>query len=200
MNGKKKIIILAVCIIILLIIFCTYNFIKKGNTSINKSEEEIVDKILNIKSYNAKLDIEIETNKNKTKYVVKQNVENNNSTQEVLEPSNIAGVITKYDGTNLSIMNKKLELETVFKDYSYIAENRLWLNEFVEEFRNSENAKKTSTENEIVLEIQRNKENKYNANKKLYIDKTTGKPKKMIVKDVNQKVIIYILYTEIEIS
>ena len=97
-------------------------------------------------------------------------------------------------------MNKKLELETVFKDYSYIAENRLWLNEFVEEFRNSENAKKTSTENEIVLEIQRNKENKYNANKKLYIDKTTGKPKKMIVKDVNQKVIIYILYTEIEIS
>ena len=200
MNGKKIIIILAVCIIILLIIFCTYNFIKKGNTSINKSEEEIVDKILNIKSYNAKLDIEIETNKNKTKYVVKQNVENNNSTQEVLEPSNIAGVITKYDGTNLSIMNKKLELETFFKDYSYIAENRLCLNEFVEEFRNSDNAKKTSTENEIVLEIQRNKENKYNANKKLYIDKTTGKPKKMIVKDVNQKVIIYILYTEIEIS
>lgn len=200
MKNKKIIFALIVFLIILIIIFCTYNLLKNGNTNINKSEEEIVDKILNINSYSAKLEIEIESNKNKTKYIVKQNVENNNCIQEVLEPSNIAGVITKYDGTNLSIINTKLELESVFKDYSYIAENSLWINSFIEEFKNSANAIKSSTESEIILEIQRNEENKYNANKKLYIDKTTGKPNKMVVKDTNQKVIIYILYSEIEIS
>lgn len=200
MKNKKIIFILSVCIIILIIIFCAYNFMKNGNTNINKSEEEIVDKILNINSYTAKLEIEIESNKNKTKYVVKQEVENNNCIQEVLEPSNIAGVITKYDGTNLSILNTKLELESIFNNYSYIAENRLWLNSFIEEFKNSEKNSKTSSENEIVLEMQRNEENKYNANKKLYIDKSTGKPIKMVVKDTNQKIIIYILYSEIEIS
>lgn len=200
MKNKKIIFILAICIIILIIIFCAYIFMKNGNTNINKSEEEIVDKILNINSYTAKLEIEIESNKNKTKYVVKQEVKNNNCIQEVLEPSNIAGVITKYDGTNLSIINTKLELESIFNNYSYIAENRLWLNSFIEEFKNSEKSSKTSSENEIVLEIQRNGENKYNANKKLYLDKATGKPTKMVVKDTNQKIIIYILYSEIEIS
>jgi outer membrane lipoprotein-sorting protein len=200
---NKKIILIAFAIIILIIIsiflICHYKNTKNGNTIINKSEEEILNSILEMKSYNATLSITIETNKNKTQYKVKQTLENGKATQEVLEPENIAGVTTEYDGTNLKITNNKLNLETTFQNYQYIVENRLWLDSFIEEFNKNENTQITSEENEIILEV-KNKDNPYNIYKKLYIDKKTGKPTKMIVQDVNKKTLVYILYTEIEIS
>ncbi len=202
MNAKKLIVIFSIILIIILVsifLILYYKNGKVGNTIINKSEEQIVDSILNIKSYSAKLDVSIETNKNTTKYVVSQKVENEKSTQEVLEPENIAGVITEYDGTNLKIRNNKLNLETTFQNYQYVVENRLWLNSFIEEFKESSNKKVNSKENEIILEVS-NTENPYNTYKKLYIDKKTGKPTKMQIEDINKKMLVYILYTEITIS
>lgn len=202
MKAKKLILTFSIILIIILVsifLILYYKNGKVGNTIINKSEEQIVESILNIKSYNAKLDVSIETNKNTTKYVVSQKVENEKSTQEVLEPENIAGVITEYDGTNLKIKNNKLDLETTFQNYQYIVENRLWLNSFIEEFKKSSNKKVNSEENEIILEVS-NTENSYNTYKKLYIDKKTGKPTKLQVEDINKKMLVYILYTEITIS
>ena len=43
-------------------------------------------------------------------------------------------------------------------------------------------------------------ENKYCVYKKLYIDKNTAKPIKMEIEDINQKVLVYILYNEIKIN
>lgn len=202
MKAKKLIVIFSIILIIILVsifLILYYKNGKVGNTIINKSEEQIIDSILNIKSYSAKLDVSIETNKNTTKYVVSQKVENEKSTQEVLEPENIAGVITEYDGTNLKIRNNKLNLETTFQNYQYVVENRLWLNSFIEEFKESSNKKVNSKENEIILEVS-NTENPYNTYKKLYIDKKTGKPTKLQIEDINKKMLVYILYTEITIS
>ncbi len=202
MKTKKMIIIFIIILIIIsvsIFLILYYKNGKIGNTIINKSEEQIVDSILNIKSYSAKLDVSIETNKNTTKYVVSQKVENEKSMQEVLEPENIAGIITEYDGTNLKIKNNKLNLETTFQNYQYVVENRLWLNSFIKEFKESSNKKVNSKENEIILEVS-NTENPYNTYKKLYIDKKTGKPTKLQVEDINKKMLVYILYTEITIS
>ena len=200
-NKKKFFILLFVFIIILLTIFLIlyYKNNKNGNTTINKSEEEIINSILEMKSYSAKLDITIETNKNKTQYKVSQTLKEGKATQEVLEPENIAGVITEYDGTNLKIKNNKLDLETTFQNYQYIVENRLWLDSFIEDFKTLENKKTSSDQNEIILEVKR-EDTPYNIYKKLYIDKKTGKPIKLIVQDINQKTLVYILYTEITIS
>ena len=202
MKAKKMIVFFIIILIVILVsifLILYYKNGKVGNTIINKSEEQIVDSILNIKSYSAKLDVSIETNKNTNKYVVSQKVENEKSMQEVLEPENIAGVITEYDGTNLKIKNNKLNLETTFQNYQYVVENRLWLNSFIKEFKESSNKKVNSKENEIVLEVS-NTENPYNTYKKLYIDKKTGKPTKMQIEDINKKMLVYILYTEITIS
>ena len=200
-NKKKFFILLFVFIIILLTIFLIlyYKNNKNGNTTINKSEEEIINSILEMKSYSAKLDITIETNKNKTQYKVSQTLKEGKATQEVLEPENIAGVITEYDGTNLKIKNNKLDLETTFQNYQYIVENRLWLDSFIENFKTLGNKKTSSNQNEIILEVKR-EDTPYNIYKKLYIDKKTGKPIKLIVQDINQKTLVYILYTEITIS
>lgn len=202
MKAKKTmIILLTIIILVAIIIFCFFYYKneKNGNTIINKSEEEIIESILNMKSYQAKLDISIETNKNKTQYSVSQTLENGKAKQEVLEPSNIAGVITEYDGENLKIKNNKLNLETTFQNYQYIVKNRLWLDSFVEEYKTKENTKQTSEENQIILEV-KTEEDSYNVYKKLYIDKKTAKPTKMMVQDINQKTLVYILYTEITIS
>jgi len=202
MKNKKTIfILLLVLAIVLITIFIIINYknIKIGNTIINKSEEEIIKSILEMKSYSAKLDITIETNKNTTKYKVSQSLDNGKAKQEVLEPENIAGVVTEYDGTNLKIRNNKLDLETTFQNYQYIVENRLWLDSFIEEYKTIKNTKTSSNENEIILEVERN-DTPYNIYKKLYIDKKTGNVSKMIVQDINQKMLVYILYTEIKIS
>lgn len=202
---KNKKIIFVFLFIFIIIILLTIFFIfyykngKNGNTIINQSEEKILDTILTMTSYQAKLDITIETNKNKTKYVVSQSMKNGISTQEIIEPENIAGVVTEYDGKNLKIRNNKLELETTFENYQYMVENRLWLDSFVQEYKTKENTKVTRNENEIILEVS-SQDNLYNVHKKLYIDKKTGKPTKMEVSDINQKTLVYILYTEITIS
>lgn len=201
MKNKKLLLIIISVVILIIILILAYNLLKNGNTKINKTEEDIVQSILNINSYEAKLEIEIETNKNKTRYVVKQKLENGNiSTQEVLEPTNVAGVVTQYDGTNLKIINNSLNLEKTFENYNYIVENRLWLDSFIEDYKKYNNSKVSSKENQIILEVKDEDSNKYNVYKKLYIDKNTGKPTKMIVQDINQKTLVYILYTEIEIS
>lgn len=200
---NKKIIILTIIIAILIfiIIFALYYYKKGkiGNTIINKSEEQIIESILNIKSYDANLEVTIQTNKNTTQYALKQELKEEKCIQEVVKPENIAGVITEYDGNSLKIRNNKLNLETTFQDYKYITENNLWLNSFVKEFKETNNKKTSATEKEIILEID-NRKNTYSSYKKLYIDKKTGKPTKMQIEDVNQKVLVYILYTEIKIS
>lgn len=144
---------------------------------INKSEEDIIEYILNINSYKAKLEIEVETNKNKNKYVVSQTLKSGNiSVQEVIEPSNIAGVVTEYDGTNLKITNNNLNLSTTFENYSYLVENNLWLNSFIEDYKKYSNSSKSTSKNEeIVLEVKLEEGNKYSTYKKLYINKKTRK-------------------------
>lgn len=200
-NKKIVILTIIIAILIFIIIFALYYYKKGkiGNTIINKSEEQIIESILNIKSYDANLEVTIQTNKNTTQYALKQELKEEKCIQEVVKPENIAGVITEYDGNSLKIRNNKLNLETTFQDYKYITENNLWLNSFIKEFKETNNKKISTAEKEIILEID-NRKNTYSSYKKLYIDKKTGKPTKMQIEDVNQKVLVYILYTEIKIS
>ena len=202
MKSKKMILaLIAVFVIVIITFFLIFDYKnqKSGNNSINKSEEDIINDILGIKCYYAKMNITIETNKNRTDYVITQKIENGKAIQEVIEPENISGVITEYDEDKLVIKNNKLNLETTFQNYQYMVENRLWLDSFIEEYKSLNSRKQESKENEIILEVQKN-DNPYNVIKRLYIDKKTGKPLKLTVQDINQKTIVYILYTEIDIS
>ena len=86
-----------------------------------------------------------------------------------------------------------------YENYEYIVNNRLWLDSFISEYKNSSSTNTIVEENQIILEIQ-SKDDIYNTYKRLYIDKKTGKPTKMTVADINKKMTAYILYSEIEIS
>ena len=155
---KKKTIIamivgIGIIAIIVFLFFC-YNSSETGNTTINKTEEEMIQDVLNISFYRAQLKIKIASNKNENQYIVKQEVTKNMVRQEILQPENIAGVVTTYEEGKLTLYNSQLELSQVYEDYAYMTNNALWLNSFVEEFKNNTEKTKISYENNnIILEV-----------------------------------------------
>ena len=205
MHKKIKIlsiILLGIGIISFFIFFLFCDKTKEnGNTITNRSEEEMIQSILNMEQYTAEMLVEVQSNKNSNQYKIKQTYSKHNiERQEVLEPSHIAGIITEYDGQNLKITNQKLNLTTLYENYPYVVSNDLWLNSFINDYQNYENKKSNVEQEQIVLEVKNETGNKYNLYKKLYIDTKTGKPTKLIVQDINQNITIYISYTKIEIS
>ena len=205
---KKPIIVLI--LILLLTILMLYFFINKnnklfnknfniGNNITNKSIQEIEEYILNISSYEAKLEVTVQSNKNTNKYILKQKYINSKlEEQVVVEPSNIEGLTILYENGKLTVNNTKLNLQTVYDNYEEITQNNLWLNSFIEEYKNNNNRSISEDSNYVIMTV--NTANNYEKVETLYINKNTGNPEKMIVQDKNQKNMVYILYNEIRIN
>lgn len=205
---KKPIIVLI--LILLLTILMLYFFINKnnklfnknfniGNNITNKSIQEIEEYILNISSYEAELEVTVQSNKNTNKYILKQKYINSKlEEQVVVEPSNIEGLTILYENGKLTVNNTKLNLQTVYDNYEEITQNNLWLNSFIEEYKNNNNRSISEDSNYVIMTV--NTANNYEKVETLYINKNTGNPEKMIIQDKNQKNMVYILYNEIRIN
>lgn len=204
MKNKKVFIIILVLIIISFIIFYIF-FNKKETNNLNlgnnKSSQEIVDYILNISSYEATIEVDVKSNKNENKYILKQQyISPETSTQEVIEPSNIQGVKIIKQGKNLKLENTNLSLTSVFDNYEYVADNILDLNSFIEDYKNNSESKYEEKDDQIIMTTKTNNENKYIKNKILYINKKTAMPSKLEIKDANKNLMVYILYNEVKIN
>ena len=199
---KRKIIFLFIFIIILISIFFIYkNMTKKSKGGNNMSSQEIVDYILNINSYKAKINVQVISNKKINKYIINQEFNKESGCiQEVIEPSNIAGTkITIKDG-NLIVENSNLNLTNIFENYKGLEKNDLDLNNFIEDCKLSNNLKIEELNGEILVETKASKESKYIRNKILYINKGKLIPTKLVIKDNNQNSTINIEYNEIELN
>lgn len=203
MKKGKLIILIALIILAGVILFLVFNkntakVFKNGN---NKNSQEIVDYILNISSYDVNITVEVNGNKNHNKYILKQKyVSPNISTQEVIEPTNIAGIKITNDGTNLKLENSNLNLSTVFENYNYLGDNCLDLISFIENYKQNPESTFIEEEDQIIMKTKSGNENRYTKNKILYIDKQSCKPTKLEIKDNNEKTTVYILYNEVEIN
>ena len=202
MKINKKIFYIMILVVIILSGIIIYkNVIKKSKNGNNMSSQEIVDYILNKTTYTAKISVQVNSNKNTNKYILNQKFNSENeSMQEVIEPSNIAGVkIIKKDG-NLKIENSNLNLSTIFENYQGIGENYLDLNVFINDYKNYEKSNFEENEKEIIMKTKSNNKNKYTENKILYINKENKLPTKMIIEDNNQNTTINIQYNNIELN
>ena len=209
MNVKflksKKFLFIIIVIAILLNIFLIF-FSKKsyenmniGNNNLNKTLEEVEDYILNIKSYTATIEVTVNSNKNSNKYLIKQSHQEENDEQEVIEPGNIKGVKITYKDSSLKVENSKLNLEKIYNNYPYIESNILWLNSFIEEYKNSTQKGISEKNEKIIMQIRR-KNDKKTAIEELILDKKTLKPTQLSIMDNNKNTIVYILYNEIELK
>ena len=193
---KKKICVFLIFLIIALVlifyIFFNNNTAKNLKIGNNTTSQEIIESILNINSYEAEIEVKVESNKNQNIYVIKQNYNGkDNNKQEVLEPSNIAGVKIIKEGKKLTLENTNLKLSSIFENYEYISDNNLDLCTFIEDYKkNSESNYKENNE-ELIMKT---------SNKELYIDRKTGKPTKMEIVDTNKKIAVYIVYKEVIIN
>ena len=212
LQGKSKEKRKSKKILIIFLIICSLGtsiiLIKKGNNKDknikignNSSSQEIVDYILNISSYETQIEVEVKSNKNSNKYKMKQKyIDNQNNTQEVLEPSNIQGVKIIKEGNTLRIENTQLSLTKIIENYQEITQNNMDLANFIENYKNNTNSKFKEENNQIIMETTAKTENNYQKYEKLYVSKENGKPTKMEIKDTNQNTIIYIIYNEININ
>ena len=201
---KVTIAIVVIAIIAIIIYFFSRNVNKNskmGNNLSNKTNQEIEEYILNISSYEAKIEVEVKSNKNTNKYILKQQyISPDVATQEVLEPSNISGIKIIKKGNDLKLENTSLNLSNIFENYEYLADNALDLSCFIEDYKESQNSNYEEKDNKIIMNVQTKNENKYRQSKKLYIDKSTGNPLKMEITDINQNITVYILYNEVKIN
>lgn len=191
---KKNIFILVILLIILMI--CVYKIYKSGNTIIKLKNNLVVD-IFNISSYEAKIEVTISSNKTENKYILKQYYESNKKEMQIVEyPENIKGLEINYNNENLEIKNSKIGLTKIYNNYSYINNNILWLNYFIEKCKENK-YELEETENEIIILLKFNQNRYYG---KLYLNKTNNKPIKMEIKDNSNKSKIYIEYIEISLK
>ena len=198
---KKYWLILLIFIISIGGIIFYKNTVKDSKCGNNKTSQEIVDYILNISSYEVQVTVNVTSNKNTNKYILKQTYQSPNvSKQEVLEPSNIAGVRIEIDGTNLKLENSHLNLNTIIENYNYLGDNCLDLYSFIEDYKQDSKANYEEKDSEILMKASSNIDNIYAQEKTLHIDKQTLNPTQMEIKDNKQKTTIYILYNEVKVS
>jgi len=200
MKKKYWLILLIIVIVIGGIIFYK-NRVKDSKSGNNKTSQEIVDYILNISSYEVQVTVNVTSNKNSNKYILKQTYQPPNiSMQEVIEPSNISGVKIENDGTNLKLENSQLNLNTILENYNYLGDNCLDLSSFIEDYKLDSEAKFEEKDTEIIMKTSSNIKNIYAQEKNLHIDKKTMNPIQMEIKDNQQKTTIYILYNEVKVN
>jgi len=193
-NIKLFFIILISTLISFFLIQFVYKNIRNGN-NISKSSNDLIEDILNISSYEAKLEVTINSNKTTNKYILQQYyLEPNISKQIVKSPSNLENLEITYNGNKLEIKNTNLGLSKIYENYTYLNANMLWLNFFIENC-NTNKYTIDETENEIILNTQIQKNNG-----KLYINKKTGLPIKIEIIDNSNQTKIYIEYKEIKLN
>ena len=203
MKNKKILVITLIGIVLILLIFYIFFYentaknLKIGN---NRSSQEIVNYILNISSYETEVEVEIKSNKNENKYRMRQ-VYNGpeDNWQEIIEPSNIAGVKIIKEGKNLKLENSNLNLTSIFKNCEYISENSLDLSSFIEDYKKDEKAGFKEKNNQIIMKTAAEDE-RYRKTKTLYINKENALPTKMEIQDANQNIVVYILYNEVNVN
>ena len=202
---KKKTFFLITIIIFLIILISIFyiNASKKSKIGHTNNSQEIVANILNISSYNATNEVKVVSNKNKNKYIIKQEYKSKDSNlQEVIEPSNIAGTKIIKEGNKLTLENTSLNLSSIIENYQYISSNNLDLSSFIEDYKNDSRADYEENENEIKMyavgDTNNNSDSK--CKKTLYIDKKTNLPKQLEIEWTNKNNKVYILYNEVEIK
>lgn len=198
-NKKYFYLIGVVLLIIILFVLIFKNTTRNSKNGNNMNSQEIVDYILNINSYKAQITVQVNSNKNTNKYIIKQEYNTENGcVQEVLEPSNIAGVKIIRKDENLIVENTNLNLSKMFSNYKGLEENSLDLCNFIKDYKSNNGSSFEQKDNEIIMSTI--SKNKYNKTKVLYIDKEHIVPTRLLIKDDNQNTTIIIEYNEIELN
>lgn len=198
MKLKKLVFIFVlICIIVFFIFY--YIFSKFGNNKVI-NQDEFVDNILNMQGYEANIEVKVTSNKNENYYEMFQYVENNNSKFIVNSPDSIKGMTVELENHKLRITNTKINMEKIYDNYEYALNNNLFLNTFIQDYKNNDSYCYEEDDKIILKTELSSNSNTYIKFKELYLDKKTGLPKELIIKDNTKNTYISIIYNDIKIK
>lgn len=193
---KIMLIWMSVFFFVFFCIYFTYKKIQTGNNRNGTSKYDIVKQLMQIQSYEATIQVIVQTKKSINQYTLKQYyLKQNYAKQIVIEPINIANLETIYNGNTLTIRNSNLGLTKIYENYPFINENKIWLSSFLTS--NIEQMEITENEEEIKIKTC---DNPYSYLKTLYIHKGTNLPMKMEIIDNSTQTKVYIEYKEIKLK
>lgn len=117
---KKKLVLgISGFLLILIFIFIFAKSEYKDTVSGNNNIKSDNTDILNISSYEATVTVEVHTNKNTNKYILKQKYSAPNIfSQEVLEPENIKGLKITNNESETILENTRLGLKSIYEDFN----------------------------------------------------------------------------------
>lgn len=198
---KKRYIIIFICIFLIIFFIFYYKIFLNGNNIFKKSDEEIIENILNANfNYNAEAEVTIYSNKNENTYKINQEETEEHSFLEVTSKGDISGLTLEYQENRLILKNTSLNLERIFENYNELSGNYLFLKTFIKEYMESEEKEILQEDEETILvKITVLNSNKYIKYKELYIDRKTELPKKLIIKNSDKQIKVCIIYNNIEI-
>ena len=197
---KRKYLIFLILIFFIIFLIFYYKIFLNGNNTFKKSNEEIIENILNENlSYKSEAQVTIYSNKNENTYIINQEETKEYSKLEVVSKGDISGLILEYKENKMILKNTELNLEKIFDNYKELSGNYLFLKTFVKEYLESENCQILEDEENIIIKISLLEFNKYIKYKELYIDKKTGLPNKLIIKNSDKQIKGCIIYNNIEI-
>lgn len=198
---KKRYIIILICIFFIIFLIFYYKNFLNGNNIFKKSDEEIIENILKANlNYKTEAEVTIYSNKNENTYTINQEETEEHSFLEVTSKGNISGLVLEYQENRLILKNTELDLEKIFENYNELSSNYLFLRTFVQDYLVSEEKSINQEDEEtIIVKVTVLDSNKYIKYKELYIDRRTGFPKKLIIKNSDKQIKVCIIYTNIEI-
>lgn len=186
---KKLIFFVIILLLILVILY--YNTSIFGNNISIKDENKVAKVCLDsFYNYEAEIEVKIKSNKTTNIYEMKQKVDGDYSFFEVISTGKINGLKVEFENGTLKFTNTILNLDKIYSNYSNIMKNSLFLNNFADEFKNT-NSTTYKENNEFIFETDEGK-------KKLYVSTNTLKPEKFEITDDNQNTSICITYKRIE--
>lgn len=201
--NSKKCLQMFFIVILCLIIFCFFYYKsgKNGNNISNKSQEEIIDYILNdVKEYEADVEVLVISNKTENTYKMKQKVNSEENTFEVYFPEEINGLKVSNFDNKLKISNSKIELNKIYENYQPLLNNMMFLNVFINDYKENDSVNYEENEKIVLQTDLKDNINTYIKSKELYIDKKTNKIEKLVIKDNTKKVRVCIKYNYIDIK
>lgn len=168
-----------------------------------KKPEDVQKLLMKLKTYQCDVVFAVTNNKSTNVYKAKHMYKYPNKYRiEILEPNELKGQTTIYNGDKAYIFHPQLNTSLITQNFNHSTEYSAFVGTFIEAFKNNGGArfKMDSFQDKqcYVLEIPIEGENPYRTLEKIWIDADSILPVKAEILDKNNKVSAQVLYENFE--
>ena len=150
-------------------------------------------------SYEANIKVTVYSNKNKNEYDLRIIENQEENLIEAIGENSISGLRMEKKNGDLIIRNTKLKLDKIYENYREVMDSSLFLSTFGKEYQETNQRKEEEKDDNIMIRITLKNGNRYIKYKELYLNKKTGMPEILMIKDSNKRPKIIIEYTSIKV-